>query len=485
MEEEMTIDLRELLQVVNDHKKIIAAITSGFLLCAGVYLLVVSPTYESVSLVRVKQEKGLGDSILKSITGGNDMEDKKLMMTDAEILKSRNVVIPVIRATEKKDKDGKYPGYEEYVKGHIKTTPFKDTEILQIAVSGTSPEQAQKANTLLVQGFMGRLTEMSHDEQKSIRQFLEKRLTSSKQELTEAETKLQQYQVANKVYSPSEQMKGLTDKLSMVDKAKADNQLALETAQAALASVNGQLESAGKSIADSPAIQQYKKQLAELESTKASYVGKYTEDHPKMQEINNQIAATQDALHQEISKIVAQEAPSSSTVQQKLMADKFQNEAAIAVAQGKNQALADLDAQNNTMIATLPVQEQGFVRAKRDADVAQEIYVMLAKRLEEAKVAEAMVPTEVQVVDAATLPERPIKPRKALTLVLAAVLGILCSIVLVVARYLLNRKIRTADDVEQLLHLPVLGMVPDADHMKEKNRYRGVLAKVRDKLWRK
>ena len=118
-----------------------------------------------------------------------------------------------------------------------------------------------------------------------------------------------------------------------------------------------------------------------------------------MQEINNQINSTRDSLNQEISKIVAQQAPPSSTVQQGLLADKFKNEAAIAVAQSKKTALDQMDSENDAIIASLPEKEQGFVRVKRDADVNNEIYVMLAKRLEEAKVAEVMVPNEVQVVD--------------------------------------------------------------------------------------
>ena len=106
---------------------------------------------------------------------------------------------------------------------------------------------------------------------------------------------------------------------------------------------------------------------------------------------------------------------------------------------------------------------------KRDADVAQEIYVMLAKRLEEAKVAEVMVPNEVQVIDEATLPERPIKPRKLLTLVIAAIFGVLAGSGYAVAKALMYRKIRSSEDVEQYLQLPVLGSIPDADSLKEQD----------------
>lgn len=484
--EEITIDLKDLFQVVMDHKKKIAAITAAFMIAGGAYLCIASPVYQSTSLLRIKQDKGLGDSLMSKVSGGNTLDDKQRMMTDAEILKSRNVVLPVIAATEEKDEDGKLPDYEGYVKKHIVTKPYKDTEILEVDVTGKDPETAQRANNLIIKGFMNRLTELSHDEQKRTREFLEQRLGASKEELGNAEDKLQQYQSANKMYSTDDQMKQLTDKLNIVDKAKAENQLDLETAQAGLKSVNKQLSSAGVAIADSPAIQQYKTQLAQLEATKASYVGKYTDEHPKMQEINNQINSAKASLDEEISNIVSQQAPSSNTVQQGLLANKFKDEAAIAVAQSKKTALDQMDAQNDAIIASLPEKEQGFVRVKRDADVANEIYVMLAKRLEEAKVAEVMVPNEVQVVDWGTLPEKPIKPRKVLIMAIMTILGLIVGMGTVIIQSLMYRKIRTAEDVEKELGLPVLGMIPDINILQEDlQRSSGLWSKIRRKLWRK
>ena len=483
--EEVTIDLRELAQVVLANKKKIAAITAAFMAAGGAYLFVAHPVYQSDSLLRIKQQKGLGDSILASLPSGNATGDKQRMMTDAEILKSRNVVLPVIEATEEPDKNGKLPTYEAYVQGHIVTKPYKDTEILQVSVTGKSPEQAQQANDLLVQGFIQRLTDLSHEEQKDTREFLEQRLGDAKDELTKAEDKLQKYQAENKMYSTDDQMKQVTEKLNIVDKAKAENQLNLETAQAGLNSVNSQLESAGVSIADSPAIQQYKTQLAQLEATKASYVGKFTDEHPKMQEINNQIATARASLNDEISKIVAQQAPSSSPVQQGLLADKFKNEAAIAVAKSKQSALDAMDAENEKLIESLPEKEEGYVRVKRDVDVTNEIYIMLAKRLEEAKIAEVMVPNEVQVVDEATLPEKPVKPRKVLVMAIMTVLGLLVGIGSVVAHAMLYRKVRTAEDVEKELGLPVLGMIPDSDKATASG---SILSRLKNSLknsWRK
>ena len=97
------------------------------------------------------------------------------------------------------------------------------------------------------------------------------------------------------------------------------------------------------------------------------------------------------------------------------------------MAQSNLAKLAQIDGENKNGLKELSDKEQQFVALLRDVTVANEIYVMLAKRLEEAKVAEASVATEVQVVDSGTLPESPVKPRKAMTLLLAALLGILAS----------------------------------------------------------
>ena len=54
---------------------------------------------------------------------------------------------------------GNAPTYEEFVKTRIETKPYKETELLQVSVTGKSPEQAQEANKLLIDNFLKRLAE--------------------------------------------------------------------------------------------------------------------------------------------------------------------------------------------------------------------------------------------------------------------------------------------------------------------------------------
>ena len=492
-EQEYTIDLLEVANILVENRRPIAKITGGFILLAILYLLIASPVYESEALLRIKQDKGLGSSLLDMATGGNVQMSRQQMNTFEEILKSRGVVMPVIEATEEADKEGKYPEYERYVEKKITTSPFKNTEILQVKVKGDSPEQAQQANRLLVDSFLRRITDLSRSEQTATKFFLDERVKSAKVELDKAETALQSFKSKNKITSPSDSAKIFTDRIADIEKQAAANQIVLEAAQARLNAINGQLGNSGAATADNRTIQQYNQELAKLESTRIGYLDKYTEKHPKMKEINDQIANLKIKIRQEIDKVAALQAPSDNAVHQGLVAGKFQSESEVIVARRKADALQQIINKNNADLEKLPEVEKGYVKAARDAQVANEIYVMLAKRLEEAKVAEVMQPNNVQVVDVPTLPEKPVSPRKGRTLVLAALLGLLLSSGCVVASELMNRTICTEDDVKNYLGLPVMGAIPDEESMnramtKQKefeDKEPGFMRKVRYFIWKK
>ena len=102
-------------------------------------------------------------------------------------------------------------------------------------------------------------------------------------------------------------------------------------------------------------------------------------------------------------------------------------------------------------------------RVLRDALVAQEIYSMLAKRYEEARISEVMQPTDAQVVNPAVEPDQRIRPQRSLNVAIAAILGLFCGLGAAFFMEYMNRTIRTADDVKEYLGLPVLGAIPDID----------------------
>lgn len=123
----------------------------------------------------------------------------------------------------------------------------------------------------------------------------------------------------------------------------------------------------------------------------------------------------------------------------------------------------------------------------RDIAATKEIYWMLAKRLEEAKVAEVSVSTEVQIVDMPTFPEKRKSPARTMTLIIASFIGLLSGCTFVIVKELLNRTIKTSDDVEKYLGLPVLGKIPSSESINEVNSRKKLNAwqKAWRKIWKK
>lgn len=62
VEDEITIDLRELVHIVQKNARFIAKVTGGCIAVAGLYLLIASPVYESDSLLRITAQR-IGSSL--------------------------------------------------------------------------------------------------------------------------------------------------------------------------------------------------------------------------------------------------------------------------------------------------------------------------------------------------------------------------------------------------------------------------------------
>ena len=488
-EQEITIDLLEVLDIVKRHSRQIAKITAGFLVLACLYLLVASPVYESETLLRIRMPKGINSSPLSMSEGGNVALIQQQMSTLAEVLVSQDVVTPVMEAEAKEDEEEELK-YESYVK-RIKTEPVKNTEILKITVSGKDPEAARQTNQRLLDSFMRKITVVGNTEQTKNRQFLEQRAVTAKGNLEKAEAELEKFKTEHKLTSPGDSANTSMDRIKSVEGQLVSNQIALETAQAKLAAVDAQLANAGAASADNQTVQQYNEQLAKLEQTRIAYLEKYTEKHPRMIDLNDRIANLKQKIAEETARVANLQAPSDNKVHQELVARKFASQTEVAVARQKAESLRDALAKHNADFDKYTALQKEYARLAREASVAKEIHSMLAKRVEEAKIAELMQQNNVVIVNEPTLPEKPAKPKKLLVLVLSLLLGLLLSSGYFVMKGLLRPVIRREEDVENHLGLAVLGCIPDASVLTQRADGQpeaaesGLAGKVKEFLWKK
>ncbi|WP_214769029.1 Wzz/FepE/Etk N-terminal domain-containing protein [Exiguobacterium sp. s133] len=78
-------------------------------------------------------------------------------------------------------------------------------------------------------------------------------------------------------------------------------------------------------------------------------------------------------------------------------------------------------------------------------------------------ITELMNVDNVKVLSVSGIPTSPVSPNIILNTAIAAVVGFLLGVGLAFLREVLDRRIRTEDQVQQILDLPVLGSIPDID----------------------
>ncbi|MDR3560090.1 MAG: GumC family protein [Negativicutes bacterium] len=475
--DEKTIDLKEFIKVVKKRQKIIKNVFMAIVLTVAIISFIIPSTYEAETTLRIKQPKGLGDSLLADLPMGSPMMTKQQMATYAEILKSRTVVQAVIDITQINKEEP--PEYEDMLK-RITTQQVKDTEILKVTVKAKSPAEAQYVANTLVETFLSRMTNLVRSEQTVVREFIGDRLQESKRELERAEAALEQYKREQKIVAPEEETKAMVDRLASINGMVADNAVGLASSQAKLSSVQDQIGRQNPGfIADSPLIQQYKGKLAELEVELVGLKQNYTDKHPRVMATRAAIAETKNKLNTEIARVISAEAPSMNPIHLGLLQAKIQSEAEIAAAVAQRSAIDKILAQGEQELFKLPSKEQGLARVMRDTLTAQDIYSMLSKRYEEARISEVMQPTDVQVIDVAVTPEKPVSPRKLLNVVIAAILGLFAGTSLAFIQEYLNRTVRNTEDVKRYLDLPVLGSIPEYEQNGKMIKNIGLWQKLR------
>lgn len=74
----------------------------------------------------------------------------------------------------------------------------------------------------------------------------------------------------------------------------------------------------------------------------------------------------------------------------------------------------------------------------------------------------------VSIVDTAVTPTNPVKPNKQLNVLIAFVVGLMASVGLVFLLEYMDNTVKTSEDVEKLLGIPVLGVIPNYETGKQR-----------------
>ncbi|WP_373598239.1 YveK family protein [Paraclostridium bifermentans] len=113
----------------------------------------------------------------------------------------------------------------------------------------------------------------------------------------------------------------------------------------------------------------------------------------------------------------------------------------------------------DTQIISITVQDTNAKRARDIANTIPSVFTKEAKRITKAN--------SVEVIDKAITPENPVKPNKVMNIAIAAVIGVMVGLFIVFVLEYMDNKIKTPQDIEKYLGLPILGVVPNENMAKK------------------
>ncbi|WP_304439764.1 GNVR domain-containing protein, partial [Alcanivorax sp. HI0083] len=125
--------------------------------------------------------------------------------------------------------------------------------------------------------------------------------------------------------------------------------------------------------------------------------------------------------------------------------------------------------QLNSQIKALPETQQEVLRLMRDVEVNQEIYVGLLNKVQELRIMKAGTVGSVRIIDKALVQPEPVKPKKPLVAILAAMLGGMGAVGYVLVKAAFNRGIESPEQLEEQ-GISVYASIPLSEHQQKVDR---------------
>ena len=434
VQQEESIDLGKLMQILYDRRKTVGTIVGGCTALALIVSFALPKTYESTTLVQTRSAgKDMGGAAAMAAAMGIGGATASPTLNYIELMKSRTVLDPIIDQLEWED-EKKKPNAKDFAKKTLKIENTKQTNLITVTATGKTPEEAQMISQGVVDNFLAMQTDKGQQTQSTLVQFLNDRITEAKKDAEDARTKFAEYQQNHKVYSPDEQAKAAVAKMNAFDEALSNMAVQQKASQAKLDAVSAKLgdirsSSQNFNINDNETVMALRKQIVDAQVGLVGLQERYTEENPNVISAKERIAALQNKLTEEVNTIVASKYTTMNPTQAALIGEQANAQVSMAVAQASATAIQERKAEKEKELEQFPKEVLEYLNLQRDTAIKEEIYTSLVKQCEQNKIQEAMESMDIQIIDPADLPDedKPAGPRKKLITAIGFVIGCLIS----------------------------------------------------------
>jgi capsular exopolysaccharide synthesis family protein len=452
------IEIRQVLRMLLARWRLITAVVVAFAGLAALYNASSPKIYESRARLLIEPDS---TQVVPFKSVADDTGRYDYFGTQLDVLRSRNLSRRTLERLKLLSPDPKLQqGQIGRLAGSLVVTPAKldgTSRTVNLAVRSADPEWAARMANAVADTYVENNLELRRKGNRDAAKWLTDRLEELRKEVTSTAGALQQYREQKNAVSLGENqnivVQSLTALNSTVTEVRAERVQKQATYQQlmALQKSGAPLDTFAPILANG-FIQAQKAQLAGLQQKRQQMAETMLDKHPAMIEIDAEIAVVNKNLAEETDKVV----------------QSIRNEYETAVA--REEKLAGALGQQQRAVLDLNQKEIAYGALQRDAAGTQQIFETVLQRLKEAELSAELQTNNVRVLDAALVSRIPILPRAQLNMSVGIAFGLIVAVGLAFLLEYFNPRITRANDISDLLGVPLLGVTPTVPALKKGRR---------------
>lgn len=492
------LDVEDYVDILRRHKSWMAGPAFAALVVSVVVAFVWPDTYMSEATVQV-----IAPQVPERFVPSNiNSEMSQRINQMAQTVQSRASLINIIQSNNLYRTELQHKPLEDVIEGMRSSIHISQLENLQLSGSERSTAfrisfeysnrmLAQKVTQELVRGFIDENIRSLSSQSIATTEFLKDTWEASKKNLDDLENRLTQFRLQNSgrlpeqlqanlatLHTLEQQLAGINEAINRIGQEKllleSQRRVYKEQLQALTQSGNEPLSAAAKN----ERLAQLERDIVTQETAVSSLKERYKQTHPDVQAAEAELAAMRSRRDELLKEEEKKPEPTPQKPRPARIQGARELEAQITAIESQIQArdlemeertkaqkqLVTMINQYNDRIQSSPLMEKAYTELTRDYTLAKNKYDELNAKKSQSEIATSLENRgegeRLQLLDPASLPETPVKPKRMAIVGAGTAMGLLVGIFIGGAREMKDSSIKNLKDARAYTNLAVLGTVP-------------------------